>query len=348
MPDFPSTPTPTLSDPVAARIATAFGLGRVLSCRRIAQGLMNPNWKLTTEAGSYAIKQLQDRPPETVRDNHRVLPKLAEQGLPVPLPCTTGHGDTLLRVGDDWYTASAWLPGTHLNGHNLTPSACAALGELTGRLHNALAAALPGAPNRLLDSPTTVDEAQARLERFARATAGGSGEDFDELAHAEIRQRQALLHRIACQQPPPREVEPAGWTHGDLQPLNLLIDPFTGRVTAILDWDRLDVRGYGAEVVRTATIWFTHASTGALDLDRVAAFIRGYRTQRPISDAQLLDAAHRRWWQLATGTWQLRLHYDQHDQGCDHLFFSDGRLLRWWLARTDAVNAALTAPTEPE
>ncbi|GAA3348709.1 phosphotransferase [Amorphoplanes nipponensis] len=339
-------PDHTLAAPLAGCIAERFGLGRVLSCQQIPQGLMNPNWRMTTTTGSYAIKQLHDRPAETVRDVHQVLPRLAEHGIPVPLPRTTTQGDTVLGLNGQWYSASDWLPGTHLHGHDLTMTACAQLGELIGRLHDALASVLPEAPERLLDRPTGVGEARARLENYARA-ASSAGDNFDELARREIRQRHALLDRVADRQPPAGEIGPAGWTHGDLQPLNILIDPSTAQVSAILDWDRLETRGYAAEIVRTATIWFTDTGTGALDLDRIAAFIHGYRTRRSISDEQLLDASQRRWWHLLTGTWQLRLHYEQHDRGCDHLLFSDGRLLRWWLTRTEAVNTALTASTAP-
>lgn len=342
MPDPASTTAAALPEFVATRIAAEFRLGRVASCQRVTQGLMNPNWRLTTESGSYAIKQVRDRPPATVRDNHRVLPALAERGLPVPLPCTTPDGDTLLRVGDDWYTATAWLPGAHLAGHHLGLDAYAALGALIGRLHDGLAQAVPGPARQSPDIPVSVADTRARLDHFARAAARGPVDAFDELALAEISRRHTVLDQIAHQQPPETEIGPHGWTHGDLQPLNVLIDPADHQVTAILDWDRLDVRCYGREIVRTATIWSTDTSTGALDLDRVAALVGGYRTQRPITDAQLLDAAHRRWWQLATETWHLRLHYDQHDNGCDHLFLSDARLLRWWLTHHQAVDAALT------
>jgi Ser/Thr protein kinase RdoA (MazF antagonist) len=341
MPDPTSTNAEALPKFVATQIAAGFRLGRVASCQRVTQGLMNPNWRLTAESGSYAIKQIRDRPPATVRDNHRVLPALADRGLPVPLPCTTPDGDTLLHVGDDWYTATTWLPGAHLTGDDLGLDACAALGALTGRLHDGLAQALPGPPRQLPDTPASVEDTHARLDHFARAAARGPVDAFDNLALAEIRRRHTLLNQIAHQRPQETEAGPYGWTHGDLQPLNILINPENHQVTAILDWDRLDIRCYGLEIVRTATIWFTNIRTGALDLDRVTAFIAGYRTQRSITDAQLLDAAHRRWWHLATGTWQLRLHYDQQENGCDHIFLSDARLLRWWLTHNQAVNAAL-------
>jgi homoserine kinase type II len=308
--------------------------------QQIPKGLMNPNWRMTTATGTYAIKQLRDRPPETMREVHQVLPQLAEQDLPVPLPCTTTQGGTVLRVNGQWYSASDWLPGAPLNGHDLTMNACAELGELIGRLHDALASVLPEAPDRLLDCPTDSGEAQARLEHYARA-ASSAGDRIDELARPEIHQRQVLLERVADRQPSAGEIGPVGWTHRDLQPLNILIDPSTAHVSAILDWDRLATRAYAAEIVRTATIWSTDTSTGALDLARIAAFIGGYRTRRSIADEQLLDAAPPLVG-LLTGTWHLRLHYEQHDRGCDHLFFSDGRLLRWWLTHTEAINTALT------
>ncbi|MCM4082254.1 phosphotransferase [Paractinoplanes hotanensis] len=332
---------------LAAEIAAGFGLGTVLSWQRIPQGLMNANWRMTTGTGRYAVKQLRDRPPATVREVHRVLPQLAMKDIPVPLPCSTEQGDTLLGINNEWYCASGWMPGAHLNGHDLPMDACAELGAVCGRLHTALAAVLPEAPDRLPDCPTSTGEAQVRLEHYAQAAGRRAGDRFDDLARREIQQRQILLNRVADRQPSGGEVGPAGWTHGDLQPLNILVDPSATRVNAILDWDRLDVRGYAAEIVRTATIWFTDTGTGALDLERIAAFIRGYRARRSISDAQLVDAAHRRWWDLVTGTWQLHRHYEQQDRGCDYLFFSDGQLLRWWFDHSDTVNEALTASTLP-
>jgi hypothetical protein len=49
------------------------------------------------------------------------------------------------------------------------------------------------------------------------------------------------------------------------------------------------------------------------DLPLVAAFVRGYRSRIALSDAELADAARRRWWNLICSTWPL--HRD--DSSCD-------------------------------
>jgi phosphotransferase family enzyme len=56
----------------------------VIGVRRITEGLMNPNWQLSTTTGVYAIKQLRDADPSAGRRQQSVLPLLAARGLPVP------------------------------------------------------------------------------------------------------------------------------------------------------------------------------------------------------------------------------------------------------------------------
>lgn len=147
-----------------------------------------------------------------------------------------------------------------------------------------------------------------------------------------------MLPAIAHLRPEPVAGGPDGWTHGDLNPLNLL---FTDEdVTGILDWDRLGVRAYGSEVIRTAAIVFP-AGEG-LDLDRIAAFTTGHRARTGISARALRDAAHRRWWEYATDTYFLRRHYDLGDSACDHLFRRSSALLHWWTAHRTLVAEAVS------
>jgi homoserine kinase type II len=287
-------------------------------------GVMNESWRLTTGTGTFAVKRLRDRTPDEIRVVNELLPKLARAGFPVPSPC----GDPVY-VDGEWYTATAWLDGVHPDGATLRGD----LGDLVGRLHVALATLCPPAPRRLADVPASALETIKTLEGYAGRPPA---DDFDRHAAEEIEWRRVMLAELADRRPADAELAPCGWTHGDLQPFNLLVDA-DGRVSGILDWDRLGVRPYGLEVVRTATIVFGHS------LDRIAAFVAAYRAHVPITNDQLADAAHRRWWTLLTETWQLERHYVDGDRGCDHLLARRGDYLRWWTAHREEVTAALTA-----
>jgi hypothetical protein len=58
---------------------------------------------------------------------------------------------------------------------------------------------------------------------------------------------------------------------------------------------------------------------------------------------RLANAARHRWWRMLTHCWQLGFHYDRNDPTCDDLFFNDHRLLTWWSANLDTVEATFGA-----
>jgi homoserine kinase type II len=132
---------------------------------------------------------------------------------------------------------------------------------------------------------------------------------------------------------------PSGWTHGDFQPLNLLW--CDGNVTAVLDWDRVAVRPYAEEVVRSANYLFPAADGQALDLERIAAFVASYRAEVPqLTRADSNDAVERMWWRRLTDLWHLELRYDSGDTSCDHLYSNACHVLEWWTERRDLVGEA--------
>src|SRR4051812_21648558 len=67
-------------------VAPAFGLGAIHHARYLADGLMNRNWRIATDRGSFALKQIIDVPLATARRNLGVLRVLAADGVPVCWP----------------------------------------------------------------------------------------------------------------------------------------------------------------------------------------------------------------------------------------------------------------------
>lgn len=304
---------------------------------------MNVNWQLDTVVGSFALKRVMDVPLDRLRRNLAVLPALGAEGIPVPTPVTTASGDAIAEVGGEAYCLFPWAVGEHMRGIDLPLPRVSALGAHLARLHRALGAVadsgqLPPVPERGRADVTAPEQAVQKADRHTAAVlARSAGDAFDAVAKVALERRRALLAERSHLRPQSAvPVGPHGWTHGDFQYRNLLWAD--GELAAVLDWDRLGVRPYAEEVVRTAQVQF--GVEGVFDLERVSAFVAGYRSVIPLESADLADAARRLWWKRMTDFWQLEFHYDRGDCSFDELFIADEALLHWWTERLDVVERA--------
>lgn len=323
-----------------------FGLGEIQDATFLPQGLMNRNWCLDTVSGVYALKLLCDVPAEIARRNALVLGALASAGLPVCAPMKTRDGAAVLEIDSRHYLLSPWVQGAHVEGIELPLAEVADFGALAASLHQALGdqvpALLPVVDVRPRAKVTSPDKALEKADRLLRAIAAlAEPNAFDHLARQLLEERKVLIdkHRAS----PPAEGEapgPFGWTHGDLQYRNVL--RHQGKVTAVLDWDRVAVKPLAEEVARTAQVQFG-GERGRLDLDRVAAFVGGYRTVRPLSRADLADAVDRLWWKRMSDYWIFEFHYDRDDHGPDSLMAPSEGLLTWWTDHREDVEQAFAA-----
>jgi homoserine kinase type II len=330
-----------------AEVVATFGLGELSAAEPVTTGTMNQNWRVRTTAGTYAIKQVLDHGADQARRIHAAISALAAKGMPVPLPVALPGGDTLLERPAGLFAVSAWAAGLHRGGAELDLAECETLGRVLGDLHILLGSELPAAPTCVPADTRDPGTACAEIDRFVAVIDGrrsrGEADEFDERTHDHLQARRALIESHVHSQPEgAAQVGPAGWIHGDFQQYNVLWD--SGRVSAILDWDRLRVDVLPGEVVRAGIYIFSHAEGHGVDLDRVAAFVRGYRAVRPIADPAFSDAVHRWWWSHLCALWPLSRHYELGDPRCGRFFFTGSARLSWWENHADDVHAAFTAP----
>lgn len=331
---------------VLAELTSAFGLGEVQEKRYLADGLMNANWKVDALAGVFALKRVTDVSLDRLARNLGVLASLASDGVPVSPPVPTGSGSLVAEVDGGVWCLFPWAAGTHLRGIDLSLSQATSLGARLGHLHEGLGRAcdrdlLPVVPETVTADVTTPERGVEKSERLSGAVRDkGIGSTFDSAASLALEQRRVLIGRHADDRP--QGETPAGrhgWTHGDVQYRNLLWAG--GDLAAILDWDRVGIRPYAEEVVRTAQVQF--GVDGVFDLGRVSAFVRGYRSVVPLEASALVDGARRLWWKRMTDFWQLEFHYDRGDFSFDELFTADEALLHWWTERLDQVEDTFAA-----
>ncbi|MFD7314342.1 phosphotransferase [Streptomyces sp. NPDC056730] len=330
---------------VLAELTSAFGLEEVRERCYLADGLMNANWKVDTPAGVFALKRVTDVALDQLVRNLGVLASLASDGIPVVAPVCTDSGALVAEAGGGVWCLFPWAAGAHLRGVDLSLSQAASLGAHLGRLHKGLGRAcdrgLLAMPETVTADVTTQERAVEKLERLSGAVGDkGTGSAFDAAATVALEKRGVLIRKHAGRRPHDEvPAGPQGWTHGDVQHRNLLWEG--GDLAAILDWDRVGVRPYAEEVVRTAQVQF--GVDGVLDLARVSEFVRGYRSVVPLETSALADGARRLWWKRMTDFWQLEFHYDRGEFSFDGLFTADEALLHWWTERLDQVEDAFAA-----
>jgi Ser/Thr protein kinase RdoA (MazF antagonist) len=331
------TPEPDLQPADLAALASAYRLGELHEVRFLPNGRMNRNWFIDSDRGRFALKFLTDRDPAVVRRNLGLLDRLAAEGIPVaPAVATTG-GDLICEIEGSAYYLCEWIDGTH-PGPKMNLAQAGHMGAVIARIHEALAAPGLGLPAPQPVSATVNDpeDALAETARFLKL----ADERSDAFAPV-LRERLDLIAAGAHLRPDPAATTgPSGWTHGDCQDFNLI---WAGdRIGAVIDWDRIRVGSYAMELVRAAA-WQFCTPEARIDLAKVAAFLTGYRTVRPIDPTVLANAARHRWWRMLSHCWQLGFHYDREDPTCDDLFFNDHRLLTWWSANLEAVESAFGA-----
>jgi Ser/Thr protein kinase RdoA (MazF antagonist) len=306
---------------------------------------MNRNWCVETGRGVFALKQIIDVPLPKARRNLGVLGALAVAGVPVCPPEGGAGGDLVVQVGDRGYCLFPWVDGTHPRGTDLRLDQVGELGALLARIHQGLSrvgTVLPQVPAPVRAKVTSAGTAVAAADRFLDLIAGtGSPRSFDLMSVGLLEQRKILLDKYGSHWPGDEIPKgPFGWTHGDVQHRNILWRD--GTVVAVLDWDRTGVRPYGEEVARTAQVQFG-GEDGRLDLERVSAFVAGYRTVIDLAERDLADAVERLWWKRMTDYWVLEFHYDRGDHSCDDLWGPGELLLDWWTGHRDEVQGAFAA-----
>ncbi|MFD8559678.1 phosphotransferase [Streptosporangium canum] len=330
-------------------LVEAFRLGEVQAPRYLADGLMNRNWRIDAERGTFALKLIMDVALPTARRNLRILAALAadDGGVPVCSPVESISGDVAVEIDGRGYCLLPWAQGAHLRGTELSLNQAADLGALLGRIHRRLNRL--GPETGVLEMPAavraTVTEPVAAMTKADRylniITALDAPQPFDLAAAELLEQRKILIEKYGSRRPAGEVPKgPFGWTHGDVQHRNVLW--MDGQVTAVLDWDRIRVWPFGEEVARTAAVQFG-TECGQLDLERVAAFVSGYCTVIELTQQDLADAVERLWWTRMSEFWTLDFHYDRGDHGPDELFFSGEQLLSWWSSQRAEVQAAFAA-----
>lgn len=113
-----------------------YGIGEVLSCKGIAEGIENSNFIVTTTSGPYILTLYEKRVKiEDLPFFLGLMDHLAAHGIPCPVPIRTKSGETLRELANRPAALVSYLAG--MWPRRPTPDHCRQVGDALARFHSA-------------------------------------------------------------------------------------------------------------------------------------------------------------------------------------------------------------------
>lgn len=235
-------------------------------------------------SGVYAVKVLH---PELLREPgrrehyaraERLARHMAQSGLPA-VCALDGPEGPLLTSGEITVALFPWQDGTTLPPTPSSAETAGQIGRLLGQIHRFAPDASQSSEEA---AKTHRDEEWAQLteqaQREGAAWADASTESLPDLVRWS-REAHSALQSLGAERV---------WTHRDLDQKNVLWSDLN--TPWLLDWEGAGPLAPALEVVGTALNWAGQAAGRPL-AEPFFAFVRGYRTQRPLSAEDLRSAS---------------------------------------------------------
>lgn len=241
--------------------------GKLVSAKGIAEGVSNSNFLVETETARYILTlyerriDLSDLPWFLALMEH-----LADSGQPVPRPIRDRRGEALQQLSGKAACLIQYLTGVSVSQPTVRQARAA--GVALARLHLAGAGFAAERPNSL--SLASWQETAAEL-----------GPRLDEIEPGLAALVSSRIEAVGRNWPADL---PRGTIHADLFPDNVLM--LGDRVTGLIDFyfACTDLLAYDLAVLHAA--WCFPADGAAPLPEHSDALLEGYRSVRPLSDAE--------------------------------------------------------------
>jgi homoserine kinase type II len=256
-----------VTDDELASLVADYGLGELLSCKGIAEGVENTNFLVHTSTGTF-ILTLYERRVDTADLPFflGLIEHLNRQGISCPLPVRNRAGEVLTKIAGRTAAVMTFLEG--VSPRRPRPAHCAAVGRALAELH------LAGASFPLTRRNALGLEGWHAL--FAKFSARA-----DEIAPhlgALIADELAYLDRVWP------DSLPSGVIHADLFPDNVF---FIGEtLSGIIDFYFACNDAWAYDLAICLNAWCFEPDC-AFNFAKGRALLSAYRSLRPLSGTEV-------------------------------------------------------------
>ncbi|WP_188895152.1 phosphotransferase enzyme family protein [Microlunatus endophyticus] len=261
-----------------------WNLEPVTGVERATSGVMNQTYLVSTAQRRLVLRRHRRSVRDEVEFEHAVIAHARARGIPAPAAISTPDGEAIVDHDGAFHSLFAFARGQQVSRGELTAPHARSMGEMLARLDLALAD-FPVPPRAAREHPADLAPVAVAVDHLLQRIGRRSEQSERDRWAADLLRTKAAWLQAAT---PPIWRDPPGdelqLVHGDYQESNLFFDPYR-TVVDVIDWDKADVGWPPAEIVRTLDLALR------LDPELCAPFIDGYRTVRPVSIADLDQAA---------------------------------------------------------
>ncbi|CAA7618023.1 homoserine kinase [Magnetospirillum sp. SS-4] len=256
-----------VSDDELEAFVAEYDIGRVMSCKGIAEGVENTNYLLQTDRTSYILTLYERRVnPEELPFFIGLMDHLAARGLACPTPIPGRDGGRLRTLCGRPAAIVSFLKGMWHRA--ITPHHCAELGPAMAEMH------LKGADFPLTRRNNLSVEGWRPLFEAIRPRAAEIKDDLADLIAAELDHLEAKW---------PRDL-PVGLIHADLFPDNVFF--LAESLSGIIDFYFACTDFLAYDIAICLNAWCFEPD-GAFNATKARVMLNGYRRVRPLSADEL-------------------------------------------------------------
>ncbi len=267
-------------------ICSAFDLGSsIVEPNRVYGGLLHRMWKIQTEKGGYAVKQLSsdihlqdDAISRNYELTEEIAARFAKQGIPA-IAALQSQGKHLFEVEGTYFLVYPWVEAQVLDSKVVSEFHALKMAEILAKIHQ-INLEIPRPEEALADSYPTA----SLLNIIKKA------EEFNCPFIADLRAHEQDL--IAMNEAYAHSVEPLKqnrvMSHGDLDQKNVLWD--IDHQPILIDWEAATFVNPTYDFISTALNW-CGIITAQFDQKLFVKMIRAYQKAGGLIDFSLLPAA---------------------------------------------------------
>lgn len=249
-----------------AELVCACGLGEIIAdVEPVSGGLMHKMYKVVTDCGVYAVKQLNaeiiKRP--DAHENFARAEKIEEilEDSEIPIVPAMVIGDRKMqKIEDQFFYVFKWQEGQITDRNHISNDMCRKAGNILGRIHAINPKNTEHQPPELSGIDWHGYVCKANEEGSEIASLLEENEELLSCVENELNKARSLLPDILC------------LSNEDMDPKNIMWDNGTPWV---IDLECLDYGNPISHAMQLALQW-AEISACEIDLDKVVAFFDGY------------------------------------------------------------------------